>query len=68
VSQPDLIGTVEAADVAGVSIPTIKRLAGTPALPVAIKMPGLTGAYLFHRADVEAFRDARGTERAEAAS
>jgi excisionase family DNA binding protein len=52
----DLIGTAEAAELLGVSLPTIKRKAQNGLLPVAHKMPGETGAYLFHRADVEALR------------
>jgi Helix-turn-helix domain len=67
VKPDDLIGTSEAAALADVSVPTIKRLAGTDALPYAMKMPGKTGAYLFHRSDVEAFRDSRNTEPAEVA-
>lgn len=50
----DLIGTDEAAQLLGVSRPTVKRKAKAGTLPVAIKMPGHTGAYLFRRADVEA--------------
>jgi excisionase family DNA binding protein len=59
----DLIGTREAARVAAVSVPTIKRAARTGALPHAVKMPGGTGAYLFRRSDVETYRASReGTE------
>lgn len=55
-SQSELLGVSEAAEIVGVSIATIKRAAVAGALPVALKMPGATGAYLFHRADVEALR------------
>ena len=67
-SPDDLIGTREAAQIAAVSVPTIKRAARTLALPYAIKMPGDTGAYLFHRHVVEAFRDRRIVEETEVAS
>lgn len=62
----DLIGTTEAAEILGVTSRTVKRLAliGND-LPPAHKMPGDTGAYLFHRADVEALRDRRAERRAE---
>lgn len=52
--RDDLIGTDEAAQLLGVSKPTVKRMARAGTLPVAIKMPGQTGAYLFHRSDVAA--------------
>jgi predicted DNA-binding transcriptional regulator AlpA len=64
----DLIGTAEAAEVAGVSVPTIKRVARMLRLPIAVRMPGRTGALLFERADVEAYRDSRDADRREAAS
>lgn len=41
------------------SVPTIKRLARLERLPIAMRMPGRTGALLFERADVEAYRDGR---------
>jgi len=54
VGPNDLIGTDEAAQLLGVSKPTVKRRARAGLLTVAVKMPGQTGAYLFHRADIEA--------------
>jgi len=58
-SQSELLGVSEAAELVGVSIATIKRAAIAGRLPVARKLPGATGAYLFRRADVEALRAER---------
>lgn len=52
----DLIGTAEAARVLGVTQRTAKRLAQRGELRFVVKMPGDTGAYLFNRLDVEAYR------------
>lgn len=52
VSQSDLIGTAEAADILGWSRAKVKRAAQSGDLPHAVKMPGGTGAYLFHRSVV----------------
>lgn len=52
----DLIGSDEAARILGWSRSKVKREAkpdGSLAELVAMKMPGDTGAYLFHRAKVE---------------
>ena len=51
----DLIGTAEAADLLGKPITTINRMALDGRLPVAVQMPGRTGARLYRRADVLAF-------------
>ena len=51
----DYIGAAEAAGVAGVSVETIKRAARAGLIPVTLKMPGKTGAYLFRIADVEQY-------------
>ncbi len=58
-SQSELLGVSEAAALVGVSIATIKRAASAGQLPIAHKMPGQTGAYLFHRTDVEALAKGR---------
>lgn len=50
----DLIGSTEAAAITGADARTIQRWAATGTLAPAVKLPGRTGAYLFHRADVEA--------------
>ena len=59
-SQPDLIGTTEAAELLGVSRATVKRLATTGVLPVANRLPGATGALLYRRADVLRLARKRG--------
>lgn len=59
VSSSDLIGTADAAEIMGVSVRTVKRLAQIGELPHHTKMPGSSGAYLFLRRDVEAARDQR---------
>jgi hypothetical protein len=57
---PDLIGTVEAAEILGVERSTITRWSDSRLKPeerrltVALRLGGPTGAMLFRRADVEA--------------
>lgn len=59
-SNPDeLIAATEAASILGKSARTVSRLAEAGRLPVIQKLPGVNGAYLFRRGDVEALRDAR---------
>ena len=53
-STTDLIGAAEAAEIAGVKRSTITRWAEAGTLKPVTKLPGLTGAYLFARSDVEA--------------
>lgn len=48
-----LAGVTEAAAILGWSRAKVKRAAISGELPHAMKMPGETGAYLFHRAVVE---------------
>ena len=55
--QPDLVGTVEAAEILGWSLPTLKRKARAKDVPYVAKMNGATGAYLFDRKAIEALRD-----------
>lgn len=50
----DLLTTAEVAAITGKTVATINRWAASGALPVAKRLPGRTGANLFHRADVEA--------------
>lgn len=52
-SDTQLIGTTEAAEILGWSRAKVKREAMSGGLPVAQKMPGDTGAYLFHRSTVQ---------------
>jgi excisionase family DNA binding protein len=49
----DLIGSDEAARLLGVDRATVLRWREDDTITAAVKMPGPTGAYLFHRADVE---------------
>lgn len=51
----DLITSSEVAQLLQVSVPTINRWAGSGRLPVAHKLPGIRGAYLFRREDVQRF-------------
>ena len=54
-SPADLIGSTEAARILGKSPRTVHRLVQSGSLkPAAIAPGGYAGAYLFHRADVEA--------------
>lgn len=54
----DLVGSTEAARILGTTERTVQRKANTGAIPIAAKIPGRTGAYLFERADVEAIAHA----------
>jgi excisionase family DNA binding protein len=56
----DLLTTAQVADLRGVSVRTIHRLVADHKLTPAVKLPGGTGAYLFHRDDVEALDIKRG--------
>ena len=47
---------------------TVVRYVYEGKLAPSRKLPGQSGAYLFHRSDVEALRDARAAASAEAAS
>lgn len=56
-SSPDLVSTAEAADILGVSIASVTRLAAPtdgskPKLPTYYKAPGVRGARTFRRSDV----------------
>lgn len=50
----DLVTSPQAAQILGVSARTVQRMADADEnpLPVAQKLPGKNGAYLFRRADV----------------
>lgn len=52
--SPDLIPTAEAAVLLGVSVWTLHRWVEAGRLSEAAKLPGIRGARLFNRADVEA--------------
>jgi excisionase family DNA binding protein len=55
----DLVTSAEAAPVLGVSVPTVNRYAASGRLRYVKKLPGRTGAYLFHREEIEAERQRR---------
>jgi excisionase family DNA binding protein len=50
----ELITTAEAAPILGLTVATVNKRAAAGRLPVAHKLPGLTGAYLFRRDEIEA--------------
>lgn len=50
----ELISTREAAELAGVSVRQFIRQVERGEVTPAKKLPGIRGAYLFHRSDVEA--------------
>lgn len=53
-SEDRLITAFEAAMILKKSPRTVQRMSDRGILPVAQKLPGATGAYLYHLADVEA--------------
>lgn len=55
-AEPALVSTSEAADLLQTTVATINRWAASGKLPVAMKLPGRTGAHLFRREDVEALK------------
>jgi predicted DNA-binding transcriptional regulator AlpA len=54
----DTLTASQLAAATGVSITTVKRKAKAGKLPVAFKMPGSTGAYLFTPDAIEVLRGA----------
>lgn len=56
-TETELITADEAAAIVNRSRRTVQRWADAGTLPVARKLPGRTGLYLFHRGDVERLRD-----------
>lgn len=57
-----LVTTVQAAEITGKSWRTIIRLVERGQLTPAQKLPGLRGAFLFDRADVEALAAAEASQ------
>ena len=51
------VGVAEAARILRRPVRTVNRWGQTGKLPVALKMPGVTGALLFRREDVEALAE-----------
>lgn len=58
-SQTDHMTAVEVAARLGKSLATVKRYARAGKLPVSLKVPGTTGAYLFDRAAIEQLAEAQ---------
>lgn len=52
----NLLTTAEVAALLGTSVATVNRWAAAGKLPVAHSLPGIRGARLFDRSDVEALR------------
>lgn len=50
----DFISTATVAEILGESARTVVRKAQTGQIPIAVKAPGIRGAYLFDRAAIEA--------------
>lgn len=57
----DAITTAEVAALLDVDRRTVHRMVAAGALTPTLKLPGLTGALLFDRADVEAFAAERAS-------
>lgn len=64
----DLIGTREAAAILGINDVTLTRWTRADKLTPAAKAPGIRGAYLFRRADIEELADLRRSQLDEVAS
>lgn len=60
----ELISTSEAARLIGKDVSTINRWCASGKLTPAFKLDGRTGAYLFHREDVEALANEDVTSNA----
>jgi excisionase family DNA binding protein len=63
-SVPDLIGTAEAAQVLGIDRSTLSRWTKDGRITPALQLPAHKGAYLYHRADVEALLEPDEPEEA----
>ena len=59
----DLIGSAETAAVLGIDRSTLSRWISSGRIKPAMQLPGDSGAYLFHRADVEDVRASLGSPR-----
>lgn len=54
VDSPDLVGVAEAAEMTGLDRRTLHRKVERGELHAVSKLPGLRGAYIFNRADIDA--------------
>lgn len=52
-TPPNLITTAEARQILYVSQPTLSRMVKAGTIKPAFRLPGVNGAHLFNRADVE---------------
>lgn len=67
--EPDLLSTVEAAAIIGVERSTLSRWIDSGRIAPALKLPGINGAHLFARSEVDRVAASYEAERtAEAAS
>lgn len=57
----DLITSAEAAQILGKGVSAVNRDAQLGYIPIAKKLPGKTGAYLFEREAIEAKAQAKAT-------
>jgi len=55
----DLIGSAEAAQLLGIDKPTLTRWVKAGRVKAAHKFPGKNGAFIFHRADINALANER---------
>lgn len=59
----EFIASAQAAPILGYSVAWVNKLASQGRLPVAHKMSGRTGAYLFRREDLDAYMNGREREK-----
>lgn len=52
-TTPDLLGTVQAAELIGIERSTLTRWSENGRITRAMKLPGKAGTVLFHRSEVE---------------
>ncbi len=62
-----LLTTTDVAELLGIRVRTVQRLAQDGELPHAQKLPGVRGGYLFDRGTVELFKRQRAARKASAA-
>jgi predicted site-specific integrase-resolvase len=56
-TSPDLIGSRDVCTLLGIDRSTLSRRVALGKITPAVRLPGPRGAFLFHRADVEALRE-----------
>ena len=61
---PDLIGSAEACRILGIHASTLTRWVTAGTINFHHKLPGLNGAYLFRRADIEQLAAQRAEQSA----